>query len=250
MILAPTKSSARRLATVGLVMLLAGCSVPTVSPTPSSSPMPTVAPLAPSFTLGPTISPSPFGCPTSAPAAFSGTATVTMTTTFGNLVIKVDSALGANAAGAFIALSRCGYYNNIFFHRVVPTFVIQAGDGTYARWPNLNYEKMGSGGPSWTIPDDKVTTAYKKGTLAMANTGNPNSGSSQFFIVLSDTAFAAGTTSYAIFGTVTSGLDVIDKIAAVPLGGEPVIDSSGNVTMPASMPLEPVIITSTIVATP
>jgi cyclophilin family peptidyl-prolyl cis-trans isomerase len=84
----------------------------------------------------------------------------------------------------------------------------------------------------------------------MANTGNPNSGSSQFFIVLSDTAFAAGTTGYAIFGNVTSGLDVVDKIAAVPLGGEPVIDSSGNVTMPASMPLEPVIITSTIVATP
>jgi cyclophilin family peptidyl-prolyl cis-trans isomerase len=250
MIFAPTKSSARRLATVGLALLVAGCAVPTVTPTASPSPLPTVAPLAPSFTLGPTISPSPFGCPETTPPALTGTATVTMTTTFGNIVIKVDSALGANAAGAFVALSRCGYYNNIFFHRVVPDFVIQAGDGTNARWPNLNYEKMGSGGPSWTVPDDKVTTAYKKGTLAMANTGSPNTGSSQFFIVLSDKAFAAGTTGYAIFGNVTSGLDVVDKIAAVPLGGEPVLDSSGNVTMGPSMPLEPVIITSTIVTTP
>jgi cyclophilin family peptidyl-prolyl cis-trans isomerase len=250
MIFAPTKSSARRLAAAGLVVLLAGCSVPTVTPTPSSSPLPTVPPPVPSFTLGPTLSPSPFGCPTSAPPALTGTATVTMTTNFGNIVIKVDSALGANAAGAFVALSRCGYYNNIFFHRVVPKFVIQAGDGTNARWPSLNYEKMGSGGPSWTIPDDKVTTAYKRGTLAMANTGNPNSGSSQFFIVLSDTSFQAGTTGYAIFGNVTSGLDVIDRIAAVPLGGEPVIDSQGQTQMAASMPLQPVIITSTIVATP
>jgi cyclophilin family peptidyl-prolyl cis-trans isomerase len=248
MILAPIKSSARRLATVGLVALLfAGCAVPTVTPTPPPSPLPTVAPTTPPYTLGPSISPSPFGCPTSAPAALTGTATVTITTNFGNIVIKVDSSLGANAAGSFVALARCGYYNNVIFHRVVPTFVIQAGDGTYGRMPNPTLgHLLGTGGPGWTIPDDKVTTKYLRGTVSMARTSSPNSGNSQFFIVLTD---SAGTTlgdpttanNYAIFGSVTTGLDVVDRIAAVPLGGD---DS------PPSMPLQPIVITSTIVTTP
>ena len=123
----------------------------------------------------------------SPPPALTGTATVKMTTNFGVIVIKVDSKLGAHAAGAFVALARCGYYNNVIFHRIVPGFFIQAGDGTYGRMPNptLNH-LLGTGGPGWTVPDDPVTTAYVRGTVAMANTGSANTGSSQFFIVLSD----------------------------------------------------------------
>jgi peptidyl-prolyl cis-trans isomerase B (cyclophilin B) len=240
-------SSPRRLATVGLVaVLLAGCSVPTASPTPSPTPPPTSAPTAPPFTLGP----EPTGCPTSAPAAMtSGTATVTMTTNFGNIVIKVDSSLGPNAAGAFVALARCGYYDNVLFHRVVVGFVIQSGDGQYARLPSFTPDKMGQGGPGWTIPDDKVTTTYKRGTVAIARTSAANSGNTQFFIVLADSAQtslgAASTNNYAILGTVTSGMDVVDRIAAIPLGGDP-----GPNGEPASMPLEPAVITGTTVTTP
>jgi cyclophilin family peptidyl-prolyl cis-trans isomerase len=79
----------------------------------------------------------------------------------------------------------------------------------------------------------------------MANTGSANSGGSQFFIVLSDTAFT-GTTSYSIFGNVTSGMDVADRISVVPTGGEP-DQAAGGTT---SMPVEPIVITSTIVTTP
>jgi dolichyl-diphosphooligosaccharide--protein glycosyltransferase len=188
-------------------------------------------------------------CPTSTPPAFTGKATVTMTTNFGDMVIAVDGSLGANAAGAFIALSRCGYYNNIIFHRLVPGFIIQAGDGTYARMPNPSLScTMGTGGPGWTIPDDKVTTTYKRGTIAMARSSAANSASSQFFIVLDDSAGAtlgdaSTANNYAIFGDVTKGLDVADAIAAVPTGGDP---CSGSTE--ASMPLEPIVITSTIVS--
>jgi cyclophilin family peptidyl-prolyl cis-trans isomerase len=247
MILARLSSSPRRFATVGLVaLLLAGCSVPTASSTPSPSAPPTNPPTAPAYTLGP----APTGCPTSAPAAMtSGTATVTMTTNFGNIVVKVDSSLGPNAAGAFVALARCGYYDNVLFHRVVVKFIIQTGDGQYGRLPSFTPDKMGQGGPSWTIPDDKVTTTYKRGTVAMARTSAANSGSTQFFIVLDDSAQtslgATTTNNYAIFGSVTSGMDVADRIAAIPLGGE-----TGPNGEPASMPLQPAVITSTTVATP
>lgn len=241
MILASLPSSARRFAALGCVALLVvGCGTSSVSPASSASPsagVPTWAPTAPPFTLGPSPDAT---CPTSAPAPFSGTATVTMTTNFGNIVIKVDGSLGANAAGAFVALARCGYYNNILFHRVVPGFVIQAGDGTNARLPNTTPNLMGTGGPSWSVTDDKVTSTYKRGTLAMANkSGIANSGSSQFFVVLTDAGFAGVSAVYSIFGSVTKGMDVVDRIALIPTGGDT-----------GSMPLEPAVITGTTVATP
>jgi cyclophilin family peptidyl-prolyl cis-trans isomerase len=248
MILAPLSSSPRRLATVGLVALLAAaCSAPMAAPTPTPTAMPTIPAAAPAYTLGPTMG----TCPTSTPPAMAAgsTATVTMTTNFGTIVIKVDGSLGPNAAGAFTALASCGYYNNVLFHRVVPKFVIQAGDGQNARLPDLNPDKWGTGGPSWTVTDDKVTTTYKRGTVAMARTGAANSGSSQFFIVLDDSAAtslgAASTNNYAIFGSVTSGMDVVDKMALVPLGGDP-----GSANNPQDMPLQPIVITGTTVTTP
>ena len=191
MILALTKTPARRLATVGLVALLvAGCTaIPTVTPTASPAAPATVAPTGPAYTLGPTMSPSPNACPTSAPPAFSGTATVTMTTNYGNFIIKVDGSLGPNAAGSFVALSRCGYYNNVIFQRVVPGFVIQAGDGTYGRLPKPDLSsRLGSGGPGWTVPDDKVTTKYARGTVALARTSAANSGNSFRSVTLASCA--------------------------------------------------------------
>ncbi len=244
MILAPATSQARRLATVGLVaLMLAGCSgVPNITPSPTPESPPTIPPTTPPYTLAPASA----NCPTETPPALSGTATVKMTTNFGDIVIKVDSSLGANAAGDFVALARCGYYNNVIFHRIVKGFVIQAGDGTYGREPSLNLSKIGSGGPSWSVTDDQVSTPYKRGTVALANTGATNSANTQFFIVLSDTAWTATTpTTYSIFGDVTSGLDVVDRIAEVPTGGEPGSDGS-----PASLPLQPIVITGTTVTTP
>ena len=241
-------SAPRRLAALVAVALLcaSACSVPMGSLAPSASAVPTVPPTAPPYTLAP----SPNGCPTSAPAAMtSGTATVTMATDFGNIVIKVDGSLGPNAAADFLALARCGFYNNVLFHRVVAGFVVQGGDGQYGRLPDFQPGMMGQGGPGYSISDDKVTTAYKRGTVAMARGSGANTAGSQFFFVLSDSANtqlgASTANNYAIFGAVTSGMDVVDRIAALPLGGDP----GPNGEAP-SMPLVPALITGTTVATP
>jgi cyclophilin family peptidyl-prolyl cis-trans isomerase len=150
-------------------------------------------------------------CPTSQPAALAAgqTRTVTIKTSKGDVVIQVDGSLSPIAAGNFVALASCGFYDGLVFHRVVPGFVIQGGD------PNGD----GSGGPGYTIADEPVTAPYQRGTVAMARTTEPNSQGSQFFIVLADDAAQSLTQvqpccGYAIFGTVTSGMDAVDAIAA------------------------------------
>ena len=240
----------RRLLAGGLaVPILAGCSTGGVAtPTPTSSPSPTLPPPVPSYSLGP----SPSGCPTAAPAAMATdqSATVALHTNFGDITVKVDGKLGPNAAGDFVALARCGYYNNVIFHRLVAKFIIQAGDGTNARLPDsLNPAKMGQGGPGFAIKDDTVTEKYVRGTIAMARTSTADSGGSQFFIVLDDSAQtalgASGANNYAIFGNVTAGLDVVDKIAAIPTAGEV---ANGETT--PSTPTQPAVITSVTVTQP
>ncbi len=147
-------------------------------------------------------------CPTSAPpeAPAGQTRVVTIETAKGTIEINVDPALGPKAAGNFIALASCGFYDGIVFHRLVPGFVIQGGD------PQGN----GQGGPGYEFADDPVTVAYTRGIVAMANSG-PNSNGSQFFIVLADNTTL--TPNYSIFGRVTNGMDVVDAIAAMPNGG-------------------------------
>ncbi|MEX2010877.1 MAG: peptidylprolyl isomerase [Chloroflexota bacterium] len=157
----------------------------------------------------PTASGTSAACPTTQPPALPAgeTRTVTIETEKGTIVAKVEGALSPIAAGNFVALAACNFYDGIGFHRVAPGFVIQGGD------PDGN----GTGGPGYTIEDEPVTATYKRGTLAMARTRAPNSQGSQFFIVLDDASAAESLTpvnTYAIFGQVVSGMDVADAIAA------------------------------------
>jgi cyclophilin family peptidyl-prolyl cis-trans isomerase len=175
-------------------------------------------------------------CPTSQPTSLSASdvRTVTIQTDKGTIVMRIDGSRAPIATGNFVALAACHYYDGITFHRLVPGFVIQGGDPA----------GDGSGGPGYTIKDDPLNGTYKRGTVAMARTGNPDSQGSQFFIVLSDDANAALTNPqnapypYAILGEVTSGMDVVDAIAAMPNSG----DNSGN------QALDPVVMTSVTVA--
>jgi cyclophilin family peptidyl-prolyl cis-trans isomerase len=100
----------------------------------------------------------------------------------------------------FVYLTELGFYNGLTFHRVEPGFVIQGGD------PSGN----GTGGPGYKFPDEEVLGDYKAGTVAMANSG-PDTNGSQFFICLADQPDLPK--SYNIFGQVTSGMDVVSKIA-------------------------------------
>ena len=157
------------------------------------------------------------GCPTSVPAkaAAGSTATATIQTPKGTIVIKLEADLGPLAVGNFIALAKCGYFDGVVFHRLAPGFVIQGGDGQYGRLPNVS-SRVGGGGPGYEFKDDPVTSPYTRGTVAMANAG-PDTNGSQFFIVLADNNGLDPL--YSILGHVTSGLDTVDTIAAMPNSG-------------------------------
>ncbi len=235
---------ARRLVALALVAAtaLAACGsaaapiVPSGGPTQAPTVAPAVAPSdAPASQTGAGI---PAGCPTSAPAplAADATATVTLATEKGQIVIEVKGSLAPNAAGNFLALAECGFFDGVVFHRLVPDFVIQGGDGQYGRKPNVDPSLVGTGGPGYAFADDPVTTPYARGTVAMANSG-PDTNGSQFFICLGD--LTTLPPDYSVFGSVTSGMDVVDAIAAMP-------NSGGQ----ANQALEPVAITSTTVSRP
>jgi len=141
-------------------------------------------------------------CPTSQPAALAAgqKRLVTIETAKGKIVVTVEADLGPRAAGNFVALASCGFYDGLVFHRVVPGFVIQGGDP----------QGTGRGGPGYKFADDPVTVPYVRGVVAMANAG-PNTNGSQFFIVLKDGGLDP---LYSIFGRVTSGMEAVDAIAA------------------------------------
>ena len=207
------RRAASILAAIALAAGVVGCATPIAKGPP---------PLA-------SATPDARGCPTSQPAALGAgqTRTVTITTSKGTITIKVQADLAPIATGNFTALVACGFYDGLVFHRVVPGFVIQGGD------PSGN----GSGGPGYTIADDPVTTAYHRGTVAMARTPAPHSQGSQFFIVLSDDAAPslASANTYAILGEVTAGMDVVDAIAAdadAELPSHPIAMTGVTVTNP------------------
>ena len=119
----------------------------------------------------------------------------------------------------FAKLALSGYYNGLLFHRVISNFMIQGGD-PLTKDP-ANADKFGTGGPGYTVPAEFVPEyTHKKGALAAARRGdaaNPmkESSGSQFYIVQSEAACAQLDGDYTVFGETISGLDVIDKIAAV-----------------------------------
>jgi cyclophilin family peptidyl-prolyl cis-trans isomerase len=217
-------------ALLAITLLIAACSSGSaLPPIPSlGSAATTPAPTHP----GPTY---PTGCPTSQPPAMASTATATVTieTAKGTIVIAIKGSLSPIAAGNFVALAKCGYYDGVVFHRLVPGFVIQGGDGQFGRSPDVIPGLVGSGGPPYTIKDEPVTVQYVRGTIAMARTSKPDSVTSQFFVVLSDVAGQqlAQANTYQIIGSVTSGMDTVDTIAAMPNSGAP----NNSATDPVAM---------------
>lgn len=117
----------------------------------------------------------------------------------------------------FVKLVKSGYYDGTLFHRVIQGFMIQGGD------PNSKTAKpgqqLGTGNPGYTIPAEFNTSLkHKRGALAAARTNNPQKASSgsQFYIVEPEAGTHFLDNDYTVFGQITSGLDVITKIASVP----------------------------------
>ena len=122
--------------------------------------------------------------------------TVTFDTDRGTIVADLDPRLAPITVNHFVVQARDGFYDNLTFHRVVPDFVIQGGCP----------EGSGRGGPGYKFADEPVTSEYRIGAVAMANSG-PDTNGSQFFICIDDCQTKL-TPSYNLFGYVTDGLDV------------------------------------------
>ncbi len=134
--------------------------------------------------------------------------TVLFETNQGNIKIQLYSDMPITA-GNFEKLVSEGFYDGVIFHRIIPDFMVQGGDP----------QGTGMGGPGYSIQDEFTHAGgnpNNRGTLSMANSG-PNSGGSQFFINLVDNNFLDG--KHPTFGEVVEGMDVVDKIAAVPKDG-------------------------------
>lgn len=127
---------------------------------------------------------------------------------YGTIALELDADVAPITVENFANLVNEGFYNGLTFHRIISGFMIQGGDSL----------GNGTGGSSKTIKGEfasngvKNSISHVRGTISMARSSMPNSASSQFFIVHQDSTFLDG--QYAAFGTVTSGMEVVDKICA------------------------------------
>lgn len=146
----------------------------------------------------------------------------TLHTSVGDITIALNAKQTPITTNNFVYLAQNNFYNETIFHRVIEDFMIQGGD------PRGD----GTGGPGYRFDDEEVVGGYKRGTVAMANSG-PNTNGSQFFIMHQDYPLQP---NYVIFGQVVSGLEVVDKIAGAAVKNS----FSGEM----SSPVEPVVVKS------
>lgn len=178
-------------------------------------------------TSQPSVMPSVSATPEASSVSITGTPQVTLKTTKGDIVIELYPDKAPITVANFLKLANAGFYNGVKFHRVIPNFMIQVGD------PNTkgaDIASYGMGGPGYTIADEFTNgLSNARGMVAMANTGAPHSGGSQFFINVKDNTSLDG--GYSVFGKVLSGMDVADAIVSVPRNA-------------SDMPNDPITVTS------
>jgi peptidyl-prolyl cis-trans isomerase B (cyclophilin B) len=127
----------------------------------------------------------------------------TLHTNHGPIEIELFDDDAPKTVENFTKLAKDGFYDGVTFHRVIPDFMIQGGDPTGS----------GMGGPGYTFEDEFNDHKVVRGALAMANAG-PNTNGSQFFVVTAEaTPWLDG--KHTVFGQVTQGMDVVDKISSV-----------------------------------
>jgi peptidylprolyl isomerase len=148
--------------------------------------------------------------PVQLPAGTNAQDAIVIDTNVGRVIFKLRPDLAPKHAERIKQLARDKYYDNVPFHRVIPGFMAQTGDGQ---------NKNGTGGSKYpNLAAEFTQTPFKRGIVGMARANDPNSANSQFFIMYADGAFLNG--KYTVVGEVVSGMDVVDKIKK----GEPVTD--------------------------
>jgi peptidyl-prolyl cis-trans isomerase B (cyclophilin B) len=132
----------------------------------------------------------------------------TLVTSLGTMQLELWPDKAPLHVANFQRLAGEGFYDDLVFHRVIPDFMIQTG------CPLGN----GTGGPGWTVKAEFNSASFRKGTLGMARSQDPNSAGSQFFVCVADCAWLDG--QYTAFGRVTEGQEVADAISKVPRDGQ------------------------------
>lgn len=166
--------------------------------------------------------------------------TAVLKTNYGDITLELFATDMPVTVSNFATLARDGFYDNTKFHRVISGFMIQGGD------PNSqgdNVAEYGTGGPGYTIADEFVAGDHLTnvaGTIAMANTGQPDSGGSQFFINVADNTNLDFdkqplSSQHPVFGKVIDGMDVVREIEQVETGAR-------------DIPLEPVVVESVTIS--
>ena len=151
------------------------------------------------------------------PAGLDPQNTLYLDTKYGRVIIKLDNDIAPLHAERMKQLARDGFYNNVPFHRVIDGFMAQTGDGQHgngtggSKYPDLNAEFS-------KVP-------FKRGTVGMARTSDPNSANSQFFIMFAEGSFLNG--QYTVVGEVVKGMEIVDKLKR----GEPPSDPDRIIRM-------------------
>ena len=139
---------------------------------------------------------------------------VTIKTDFGSIKFTLLPDLATETVRNFSKLVKSGFYNGILFHRVIPGFMIQGGD---PKTKNPDKSMWGQGGPGYNLKAEFSSRSHLRGIVSMARAADPDSAGSQFFIVTSDSTFL--DKQYTVFGEVTEGMEVADKIVNLPRDG-------------------------------
>ena len=160
----------------------------------------------------------------------------TIATDLGDIEVELFDESAPKATANFIKLANQGFYDDVVFHRVIPGFVAQAGDGQFGKKSSLERGRVGTGGPGYKFEDEPVKGDYVRGSLAMANAG-PNTNGSQFFICHQDLSGRLPK-NYTLFGQVTRGMDVVDKIVTAPRDGRDLPDDPVAMTSVTIQPEE------------
>jgi cyclophilin family peptidyl-prolyl cis-trans isomerase len=149
--------------------------------------------------------------------------TAVLGTSLGSFKIELLASESPKTVNNFVFLARQKFYDGTIFHRIIKTFMIQGGDPT----------GTGCGGPGYQFADElPVKHSYEIGTVAMANSGTNTNGSQFFICTGADSKFLDRQPNYTQFGKVVEGLDVVQKIASVP-----VAFSNGEMSKPQTPPV-------------
>ncbi len=140
----------------------------------------------------------------------------TLQTDLGDIQIKFFYDKAPKHVENFVDLSASGFYDGTLFHRVIPGFMIQGGDPNTKKAEDPAHPWGTGGNGNNKLKAEFNDTSHKRGIVSMARAQDPNSASSQFFIVVKDSTFLDN--QYTAFGEVISGMEVADKIAAAPRG--------------------------------